>query len=211
MVYGGITHEVTEITIRKKQVKKERVTVDVQRGFEQEATFSWSTLGFIKCENFNQLNFNYIACYRFNHYLFAGVGTGLDFEVTHNGRYKLIYNHNYYEDWLPVPTLSIPLYAHLRAYFMKTRVAPFLAFSVGTRLSTEKEVEIDDGAVTGYIEQKASRMMLEVMPGVCYRYSKDLAFNFQIGYAATSAIQLYGPSCHDCLAHGLSVKLGVTF
>ena len=188
--------------------------VEINRGFEQGVTLSYARyLGL-----YNQLSLNYIGGCRINHYLFAGLGTGLDFEAKHNG--CVIMNDSGY---LPAQIVSVPLYLHLRAYLMKTRWAPFLAFSGGCRFSSPKEVEYSYWAyvgsdyvqVSGNMQYGVLRGLLDVMLGVNYQYSKDLTFNIQAGCAAYNVpCYIYGRYDYimkEDLAHGFVIKFGVTF
>lgn len=203
-------------TIKTKKVFE---TVDVKRGFEQEINLAYSYIDFLT----NHVNLNYIAGYRFNHFLYVGVGTGLDFGCSNN--YKPFVNTikwgtyedkgNYYHDGFedaPVQKVAIPLYAHFKAYFMKTRWAPFLAFSAGARFSAAKKAEVfywDEhlrtekyGAVTG---------MFEILPGVSFKYNEKYAFNLQFGYATRSGYDWNSNTFKRFWYHGLTVKLGVVF
>ena len=145
-VSGSMIINTTDVIKTKKVFAKAKV----ERGFEQEASFAWSALwdGPI-----HHININYIGGFRFNHYLFVGVGSGLDFgagysfkpHVMEDGRYVSsscteVFNLVVYD--LPIQKLSIPLYAHFKVYFMKTRLAPFLAFSGGMRFSGAKKLEV---------------------------------------------------------------------
>lgn len=254
-ISAGMLIRNTEV-IKKERQKKGLKTIDFKKGYQQEVSFAYSYFEASYYFNYNfpqlhQLNFNYIGGYRFNHYFYAGIGTGLDFAASYNFRplavpgYDIVADSRYYErgdeidniraylSILPVQKVSIPLYVHLRSYFMKTKWSPFLAFSAGVRFSAPKNVDIHEyneeyrdwryyrkigdyirtekyGAVTG---------MFEVMPGVNYQYNKNLGFNFQFGYATRSAHRI-GNSYHDATNHvirrdewyhGFTMRLGVTF
>ena len=234
----------------EKKPKTKAKAIELKKGYQQEVSFAYSYFEVSyyynhHCPQLHQLNFNYIGGYRFNHYFYAGIGTGLDFAASYNFRplavpgYDIVADSRYYEKGdgidnirayfsiLPVQKVSIPLYVHLRSYFMKTKWSPFLAFSAGVRFSAPKNVDIHEynnwyrtigdyirtekyGAVTG---------MFEVMPGVNYQYNKNLGFNFQFGYATRSAHRI-GNSYHDTTNHvirrdewyhGFTMRLGVTF
>lgn len=203
-------------TIKTKKVFE---TVDVKRGFEQEINLAYSYIDLLT----NHVNLNYIAGYRFNHFLYAGVGTGLDFGCSNNYKpFVGIYDsgiyadkdfYSYSDEAAPVQKVAIPLYAHFKAYFMKTRWAPFLAFSAGARFSAAKKAEVlyrDEhlrteryGAVTG---------MFEILPGVSFKYNDKYAFNLQIGYATRSGYDWWDSNTFKRFwYHGLTVKLGVVF
>ena len=237
-ISGSMIINTTDVIKTKKVFAKAKVV----RGFEQEASFAWSVLF---DELIHHININYIGGFRFNHYLFVGVGSGLDFGAGYSFKPYVMEDRryvsssctedvfdNYYD--LPIQKLSIPLYAHFKVYFMKTRLAPFLAFSGGVRFSSAKKLEVYSskyssnrgsefdkylrtekyGAVTG---------MFEVLPGVSYQLNDKYTFNFQFGYAARSGHMWnrwdeyggnYNPNVYSvrkCWFHGLTMRLGVVF
>lgn len=148
------------------------------------------------------------------------------------GKRYFDYAENNYWDF-PMQTVAVPLYVHLRTYFMKTKWTPFLAFSAGVRLSSSKKMDVYNvqrtegyyswdvnyyvgdfshtytyGAVTG---------MFELMPGVSYQHKSGKAFNFQFGFATRSGdycIVEYENS-NEGIAHywavGFTMRLGVVF
>ena len=204
-----IIHNTDVIRSKKpKSPKKHFAVADIKKGYQQEVSMAYSFLAYY--DVVHQLNINYIGGYRFNHYLYAGIGTGLDFAASYNykpmvlANDEFIFDSRYYgvgdsiygyivnEDILPVQKLSIPLYGHIRAYFMNTKWAPFLAFSAGMRLSASKKLDIhkrDSYKIGEYVETLkygAVTAMFEVMPGVSYQRDNNLGFNFQFGYATRS-------------------------
>lgn len=240
-VSGSMIINTTDVIKTKKVFAKAKV----ERGFEQEASFAWSALwdGPI-----HHININYIGGFRFNHYLFVGVGSGLDFgagfsfkpHVMEDGRYVSsscteVSDFDVYD--LPIQKLSIPLYAHFKVYFMKTRLAPFLAFSGGMRFSGAKKLEVYSSKKGIYSWERGSEFdkylrtekygavtgMFEVLPGVSYQFNDKYTFNFQFGYAARSGHMWddndeyggnYTPyvySVRKCWYHGLTMRLGVVF
>lgn len=245
-ISGAMMVEITDVIKTKKQF----ATVDIKMGYQQEVSFAYSFMD----GTGSMFNLNYIGGWRFNRYFYAGIGTGLDFsghnerqfvcEYMNGSTYRYItgtYNINdvgsteektgkeYVTDYylsLSNQVLAIPLYAHLRVYFMNTKWSPFLAFSAGIRLSASKKLDVYEasrpywgnftigdykrtekyGAVTG---------MFEVLPGVSYQYSRDMAFNFQIGYATRDQYEIrsYNPGgeMKRDWSHGFTIRLGVVF
>ena len=231
-ISGSMMINTTDIIKTKKVFAK----ATVERGFEQEASFAWSWGA--SYETIHHINLNYIGGFRFNHHLFVGGGTGLDFGAGYSFKPYVIenrekiyhspttsYSDRYYD--LPIQKVSIPLYAHFKVYFMKTRLAPFLAFSGGVLFSAPKKLEVYEndgrsyspkfgdyirtekyGAVTG---------MFEVMPGVNYQYSNNLGFNFQFGYATRSGhewdrdLNENDYSIQRTWYHGFTLRLGFVF
>lgn len=262
-ISAGMLIKNTEV-IKKERQKKGLKTIDFKKGYQQEVSFAYSYFeaSYYFHDDFgysfpqlHQLNFNYIGGYRFNHYFYAGIGTGLDFAASYNfrplaiqgfdfvadsryhekGDYITNDRHRMYLSILPVQKVSIPLYVHLRSYFMKTKWSPFLAFSAGVRFSAPKKVDIHEyneeysngqryrkiGAYIRTEKYGAVTGMFEFMLGVNYQYSKNLGFNFQFGYATRSAHKLqsyYEDATGDYSRisryewyHGLTMRLGVTF
>ena len=228
-ISSALTINRTEIIKTPKKFKQS----DVVKGYQQEVSLGtiWDYGG---DDGTYRVSLNYLGGYRFNHHLFVGFGTGLDFGVTNSfspftfNEHYYIYNansssgnnrYNYEDQWkdLPVQRIAIPVYLHIRAYFMKTKWAPFLSLSGGVRVSTPKvlnvyiangnEVVAHDyseryGLVTG---------MIEIMPGVNYQAKKGLGFNFQAGYAARSGHEWEYYSINNKWYHGFTIRLGVTF
>lgn len=223
----------------EKKPKTKAKAIELKKGYQQEVSVAYSFMA--KWMSIHHINFNYIGGYRFNHHLFVGVGTGLNFGAGYNFKPYVIEDHFHIyraptsiigwddsSDYnLPFQKLSIPLYAHFKVYFMKTRLAPFLAFSGGVLFSAPKKLEVYEndgrsyspkfgdyirtekyGAVTG---------MFEVMPGVNYQYSNNLGFNFQFGYATRSGhewdrdLNENDYSIQRTWYHGFTMRLGVTF
>ena len=235
-ISGSMMINTTDIIKTKKVFAK----ATVERGFEQEASFAWSWAA--NCEVIHHINLNYIGGYRINHHLFVGGGTGLDFGAGYSFKPYVVENHDdifhsptasyTYSDMrygLPIQKVSIPLYAHFKVYFMKTRLAPFLAFSGGVRFSAPKKLEVYEndakyssdikfgdyirtekyGAVTG---------MFEVLPGVSYQLSDKYTCNFQIGYATRSGHEWNDSYWSDdrykirrTWYHGMTMRLGFVF
>ena len=250
-VTGAMVIHTTETIVKQLVVtpkeepvkeKKKLKAVEIKRGYQQEVSFAWSCLPC--CEDRNHINFNYVGGFRFNHYFFAGIGTGLDFGAGYNfkpltfdddrmvldsqefktGDQFYTYGVNSFGE-LPIQKVSIPLYVHLRAYFMKTKWAPFLAFSAGMRISASKKLDIyhlykeyDYGlryTIGDYIRTEkygAVTGMFEIMPGVNYQYSNKLGFNFQFGYATrTTHYRMDHGSIYRDWCHGFTMRLGVVF
>ena len=229
-ISGSMMINTTDIIKTKKVFAK----ATVERGFEQEASFAYSFM----CDwwsSVHHINFNYIGGYRFNHHLFVGVGTGLDFGAGYNFKPYVVEDNSpiyraptegdgYAEHYtLPIQKLSIPLYAHFKVYFMKTRLAPFLAFSGGVRFSAPKKLEVyenDWPKLSDYIRTEkygAVTGMFEVLPGVSYQFNDKYTFNFQFGYATRSGhkwdYDLYEGdySIQRTWYHGFTMRLGFVF
>ena len=111
---------------------------------------------------------------------------------------------------------------------MKTRLAPFLAFSGGVRFSAPKKLEVYENDGYYYYDRKfgdyirtekygAVTGMFEVLPGVSYQFNDKYTFNFQIGYATRSGHEWYsywdqdGYSIQRTWYHGFTLRLGFVF
>ncbi len=103
----GITIETYE---PKPEPKPKKTLTPIERGFEQSVEVGVHPN--IDGEDVF-LNLEYIAGYRFNDYIFTGVGTGLELLL------------GYY-------SLAMPIYANARLYLLpKSRWQPFVSLSLG--------------------------------------------------------------------------------
>lgn len=246
-----IIHNTDVIRSKKaKSPKKQFAVADINKGYQQEVSFAYS---FMVDIGSSMINLNYVGGYRFNHHFYVGLGTGLDFSTYNdNGfvcygeteyagdqyiNYPYIYDRdsaesrigkNYiYSTDLPMQTVAVPLYVHLRTYFMKTKWTPFLAFSAGVRLSSSKKLDVYDvridkryswsswtyyvGDYSRTIEYGAVTGMFEVMPGVSYQHKSGTAFNFQFGFATRGQCYLHRYNLDSDWAFGFTMRLGVVF
>ncbi|MBR2025989.1 MAG: hypothetical protein IKA07_02495 [Alistipes sp.] len=250
-----IIHNTDVIRSKKaKSPKKQFAVADINKGYQQEVSFAYSLM----FDTGSMINLNYVGGYRFNHHFYVGLGTGLDFSTNNDkgfvcyGEMKYIDGYRYipyhYMDglysaelkigkryldsyWgLPMQTVAVPLYVHLRTYFMKTKWTPFLAFSAGVRLSSSKKLDVYDvridkgsdiwsswyyyvGDYSRTIEYGAVTGMFEVMPGVSYQHKSGTAFNFQFGFATRSGDYdiLGNYDIEHCWDFGFTMRLGVVF
>lgn len=148
---GYIRKEITIIEKQKQEKqkqekqKKEYQKFDAKRGLTHIVEFHPKVY---PSEKKSQISFSYIAGWRFNNWFLAGVGTGIDFAtyVPHEQRDKLgkepemLYRSGFYDvydDYLKgsINGVSIPLYAHAKFYYMRTRWSPYSSVSLGGRLS----------------------------------------------------------------------------
>lgn len=139
---------VSSTVIKKEVIYKERKLYDAKVGFQQFIELS------PKFSEHSHTGINYIGGWRFNNWIYAGIGTGLEFahEVAKGakaaiGKDVVTYNKYYYDydfssDEVGIEMyrrsfnrVSIPLYLHCRAYYMRTRWAPYSSISFGGRLA----------------------------------------------------------------------------
>ena len=144
---------VSSTVIKKEVIYKERKLYDAKVGFQQFIELS------PKFSDHAHTGINYIGEWRFNNWIYAGIGTGLEFahKVAKGakaamGKDVVSYNWGYqYDDYsyfsvedVEIETfrgsfnsVSIPLYLHSRAYYMRTRWAPYSSVSFGGRLASK--------------------------------------------------------------------------
>ncbi len=200
-----------------------------KRGFQQQVSFGWWWSESWNAPNYSALRFSYIGGMRFNDYFFAGVGAGLDIGVSNTykptaednggGRYKVETASGWYgyEAYLPMQSIAIPLFVNFKGYFTKTKVAPYLSFSAGARLSTGKKLEIynESGNYDRTLRYGAFKPFFEVAAGVNYRKSADRNYTFQLGYYTHNFKRFNGTYGHVKLynewRHGFSMSIGMTF
>ncbi len=198
-------------------------TYEANVGLQKEARFGW----WITPDDayLSALRFSFIGGKRFNNYLFAGVGAGLDIGVRNiykpkayapysDSDYYLI-NGNIDCD-LPMQAIAIPIFANAKCYFMQTKVAPYLSFSTGARFSTPKKIKINNsyGEYIGKRRYGAVKPFFELSAGASYRYSDDYTFTFEFGYYVQSINEAWGwdgIQIDNDWDHGLSMTVGVRF
>lgn len=133
---------VSATVVKKNVIYKERKLYDAKVGFQQFVEVS-PKFGFGRYER-GHTGINYIGGWRFNNRLFAGVGTGLEFahqyeeeeakkikELIREGRESTYSIYQYGT----LNAVSLPIYAHVRAYYMRTAWAPYSSLSLGSRLA----------------------------------------------------------------------------
>lgn len=136
------------ISSQSMVVKKQKLG-PVEPGFEQMVEFG----GKFGIDLAYTFNLNYTAGYRLNKTFFVGAGTGLVFNPGFSDQrlfychgdgseLKLQYDRTGWED-MHIAPVDIPLYAHVRAYFLNGRVLPFVGLSAGGVLSLSRPVVTD--------------------------------------------------------------------
>ncbi len=122
-----------------------------------------------------------------NPYLYAGVGTGLNY-------YSI--SISYFYGSIARRFYSIPLYAHLRANMLDKDVTPFFALSAGYNISL-------DGPGGGF-----KGLIMEPSAGVSFRVSDRESLYLGIGYALS---ELRSDGYSEGKLENLTFKLGFTF
>ncbi len=228
----GVFTQTTTVTRTKierpKREKPERPKYDAKRGFQQQVSFGgWWTDSY-NGPDYSALRFSYIGGRRFNDYFYAGVGAGLDIGVSNTykptaeadgrGYYEVETAGGWHKDWvyLPMQSIAIPLFVNFKGYFTKTKVAPYLSFSAGARLSTGKKLEIynESGNYDGKQRYGAFKPFFEVAAGINYRKSADRNYTFQFGYYTHNVKFFDGGGDFDLYnrwSPGFSMSVGMTF
>lgn len=198
-------------------------TYDANVGPQKEARFGWWITP--DDAHLSALRFSFIGGKRFNNYLFAGVGAGLDIGVKNTYKPKAYATDSNSDDYiingymycdLPMQAIAIPIFANAKCYFMQTKVAPYLSFSTGARFSTPKKITIYNyyGHYTGNGRYGAVKPFFELSAGASYRYSDDYTFTFEFGYYVQSVNEADGwdgIQIDNDWDHGLSMTVGVRF
>lgn len=198
-------------------------TYDANVGLQKEARFGWWITP--DDAHLSALRFSFIGGKRFNNYLFAGVGAGLDIGVKNTYKPKAYATDSDSDDYiidgcmycdLPMQAIAIPIFANAKCYFMQTKVAPYLSFSTGARFSTPKKITMYNyyGHYTGNRRYGAVKPFFELSAGASYRYSDDYTFTFEFGYYVQSVNEAdgwYGIQIDNDWDHGLSMTVGVRF
>lgn len=227
----GVFTQTTTVTRTKierpKREKPDTPKYEAMRGFQQQAYMGWwLTMN----RSHSALRFSYIGGMRFNDYFFAGIGAGLDIGVSHTYKPKArainygdygVYEGMYggsaiLNEIMPMQSIAIPLFVNLKGYFTKTRVAPYLSFSAGARLSTGKKLMIYDeyGNYEDQLRYGAFKPFFEVAAGINYRKSVDRNYTFQFGYYTHNVKEFVGWGGCDLYnrwIHGFSMSVGMTF
>ncbi len=149
----GITIETYEPKPEPEpRIKKPKKTLaPIERGFEQSVEVNIGS-----DTDYLIVGANYTAGYRFNNYIFAGGGAGLNF-------------------WSQGGSAIIPIYANVRGYFMKTRLKPFASLSIGTDIIM---YNLDNISQSEY----RADLHLATNVGASYRLTDKLDCQISLGY-----------------------------
>ncbi|MBP3497443.1 MAG: hypothetical protein J6K33_06390 [Alistipes sp.] len=135
----------------KKPKKPNKTFAPIERGFEQSVEVNIGSDA-----DYLIVGANYTAGYRFNNYIFAGGGAGLNF-------------------WSQGGSAIIPIYANVRGYFMKTRLKPFASLSIGTDIIM---YNLDNMSRSEYWAD----LHLATNVGASYRLTDKLDCQISLGY-----------------------------
>ena len=177
-VQGGMV--VRKLTYHKKEKKPKKKIEPVKPGFQHSVTAAFMMGIDADCY---RGEIDYIAGYRFNNNLFAGVGIGLNYDDegswdSYSGKTTELY-------WAePRNMYSIPLYAHARVYMGKKRCQPFFAFSAGANIGLPAMTIMlnDSDYCTLYSETiEFVTYLFEPAFGLDVRLKSSISINLQLG------------------------------
>lgn len=161
------------------------------------------------------IDLNYIGGWRFNRMFYAGLGTGLYFDVMGYGTNA---PHNLYPISLPI--VSVPLYAHSKVYLTQKRYMPFIGLSIGGTFSTpiNKNARYYEQMFYTYIPVSygTCRFLLNPMIGVDYRINADMDLYVSLGYRGMTRpivtnISPYSISVGQDFIGAIDLHIGFTF
>lgn len=206
------------VTKTKKQLP------EVKPGYEQSIDVAYSYF-------FNDemgIDLNYIGGWRFNRMFYAGLGTGLYFDVLDYGGVRPN-NRNYMYYKLDLQTVNVPLYAHGKVYFTQKRYMPFIGLSIGGTFSSPKDGRASYGYTIPYsngnYEWKENnfpfsygtcRFLLNPIVGVDYRINADMDLYLSLGYRGMTQPKVtnltqYSISIGQTFVGAIDLHIGFTF
>ena len=195
-VQGGMVIQTTTVHKKKKEKKPKKEIEPVKPGFQHSLVAAFNT----EFDDCFRGGLDYIAGYRFNRWLYAGVGLGLSFEDGDD------YYYYKYDDLRP--EFTVPLYLHAKAYvnLANKRYAPFFALSTGVNIATDLEVRDE--------YYNPTYLFIEPAVGLSYRLTSKINTYLQLGMNLHGLSDLYDtrPNEYDTYPEfDMSIKLGVEF
>lgn len=180
----------------KKQVGQQELRELRQlhgKGYHQFVDLAYSY-----CSVTDFFGINYIGGYRFNPYIFLGLGTGINFALFTPDTSKSS----------PISckptTVNVPIYIHFKANFTKSNWSPYLSMSAGGRISKSVYQEIGNSI----IRYNQSGLWGDVTLGADRKITEKLSLYIGAGYKMESFLYTDG---HNKLLHGFSLHLGLSF
>ena len=214
-IRGGMTINTTTIYQKKKEKKQ---LAPVKLGFQHTLTANYIS----EFDDCYKGGIDYIAGFRFNRWLYAGVGLGLSFEAGDDF-------YRYYSSGDDIrPEFTVPLYLHAKAYvnLANKRYAPFFALSTGVNIAGSVEVEYYNywysngryNSVTYYDKYNPTNIFVEPAIGFDYRLTSKISAYLQLGLNVHSVSYMNTFStveekvyCENDAECDMSIKLGFVF
>ncbi len=134
-----------------------------KRGYEKTLEAGYS-IGYGYLSN-NTFNFHMVNGYRWDRYLFLGVGTGFSYSNLFyglSGRYTDLKQRD--------DALMIPLYGQVKINFGTATISPYLSMNVGYMFDVTRE------------EGDAGGLLWQPNAGISYRVDEDKRVFFQLGF-----------------------------
>lgn len=164
------------------------------------------------------IDLNYIGGWRFNRMFYAGLGTGLYFDVLDYGGVRPN-NRNYMYYKLDLQTVNVPLYAHGKVYFTQKRYMPFVGLSIGGTFSTPIKGETPYYVDNFYyipFSYGTCRFLLNPTVGVDYRINADMDIYLSLGYRGMTQPKVtnltqYSISIGQTFVGAIDLHIGFTF
>ena len=203
--------------IIREPILNERESVKSKRGLK--AGYQGIVeMGVSKAYPSNQAN-DYTAClklnvingYRFNPYLFLGVGIGL--------RYPYLENDIYLRNNWPSPVFNdfgVPIFLDIRTNFFIHKVTPFLAFSLGYSFDMNNNNPITREKNYSFSQITGVGLLLSPSAEINYTFSDTYGINIGISYES-QRFKKYSLDCPRCLlnvitsSNCLSFNIGLLF
>lgn len=173
-----------------------------EKGYNQFVDLSYSY-----CSVTDFLGVNYIGGYRFNPYIFLGLGTGVNFSLATPDKSKL------YLPFCRPTTVNVPIYIHFKANFTKFNWSPYASMSIGGRVSKEVHQTYGDF----YINYNQSGLFGDITLGVDRKVTEKLSLYLGVGYKIESFLYAkYNANYTELvqgnkLLHGFSLHVGLSF
>lgn len=189
-----------------KKAKRDALRVECAehvKGYE-----SFVNLSYNKMNNNNYAGVDYIGGYRFNNYLFLGVGAGANM--------RRIAPVNYVEMneslELSLGAVYFPMYAHFRAQLLNRRCTPFVALSAGYNISLPQSFDLE----LTRINYNASGMFLNPQVGLTYRVKPKFGIYCAVGLNASMMPECiantgYSATIKHGFKCGFNINLGISF
>lgn len=142
----------------------------VARGYQSDVRIGVMSLGY---HGQTTIEATYAGGYRFGNTLYIGAGVGVNYN-TWSGQYVEPEHYGKHKQFgIPSAKITVPLFAQIRVYFLKSRISPFVDATGGVMLTSGGEVGY---GYRGYYE------------GSEYRdeYEKTAKYGRSMGYGTLS-------------------------
>lgn len=163
--------------------------------------------------NFSNYGVNYVYGYKFNNYIYWGVGAGINIYFSGVQNNFVNYDAHQYGDHVLNPNnISIPVYTYFRSNFVNRRCSPFFALAAGIDFSPRPTINI------GVVDVKYCTSTPYINPqlGVNFRITTKQSIYFSTGMLLKAIPHcVYHNSCSATFApelgYGIDFHFGFTF